>query len=73
MKGRVSPGSLIEDPGPQEMLGEEAGDARKPHDLGVPAAENVVGAVMPGIDGEGAKRLVPDQDCPADLLLRPHH
>ena len=69
---RLLPRRLAEDAGAQQVLREEAAQPREPHDLGVPAAEDVVGPVVARVEREGAQGLVADDAGAADPLLLPH-
>ena len=62
----------LEDAGPQQVLREEPAQPREPHDLRVPAAQDVVGAVVARVELDGAQGLVADDAGAADPLLLPH-
>ena len=59
-------------PAPRKRLGEEAAEPGEPHDLRVPPAQHVVGAVVGRIQGQGAEGLLADDLRPADPLPLAH-
>jgi len=57
VEDRIVPGRLVEYPSAQEILRKEALNAGSRMILRVPAAQDVVRAIVPRVDGQGSERL----------------